>query len=75
VHFMIDTEKSNGDTVETLKAILERRRGKFSGYIHLLSSNGAETILSLGEGLGVEISEEIKREADDILGPDATRFI
>jgi len=75
VHFMIDTERSNGDTVDTLKAILERRSGKYPGYIHLLSSNGTETILLLGESSGVEISEEIKREADEVLGPDATRFM
>ncbi|MDD5724315.1 MAG: DNA polymerase III subunit alpha, partial [Syntrophales bacterium] len=75
VHFMIDTEKSNDDTVETLKAIFERRSGKYQGYIHLLSSNGAEAILSLGAGSGVEISEEIKKEVDEILGPGATRFM
>jgi len=75
IHFMIDTEKSNGDTVETLKAIVERRSGKYPGYIHLLSSIGAETILSLGDDARIDISEEIKREADDILGPNATRFM
>ena len=75
VHFMINAEKSNKDTVETLKAILEIRSGKYPGYIHLLSSNGAETILSLGEGSEVEISEEIKNEADEILGLGATRFM
>ena len=75
VHFMIDTEKSNGDTVDTLKAIFERRSGKYPAYIHLLSVNEAETILSLGEGSGIEISEEIKKEADELLGPGATRFM
>ncbi|MBW2596118.1 MAG: DNA polymerase III subunit alpha, partial [Deltaproteobacteria bacterium] len=75
VHFMIDTEKSDGDVVESLKAILDRRRGNHAGYIHLLSPNGAETIISLGEGSGIEISEDIKKEADEILGPGATRFM
>jgi DNA polymerase-3 subunit alpha len=75
VHFMIDTEKSNGDTVETLKAIVERASGKYPGYIHLLSPSGAETILSLGEGSRIDISEEIKREADELLGQNATRFV
>jgi len=75
VHFMIDAERSNGDTVETLKALVERSSGKYPGYIHLLSSNGAETILSLGEGSRIDISEEIKREADELLGQNATRFI
>ncbi|MDO9516339.1 MAG: DNA polymerase III subunit alpha, partial [Syntrophales bacterium] len=75
VHFMVDAEKSNGDTVENLKVILEKRGGKYPAYIHLLSSNEAETILSLGEGLGVELSEEIKSEADELLGPGATRFM
>jgi hypothetical protein len=75
VHFMIDTEKSNGDTVETLKAIVERSSGKYPGFVHLLSANGAETILSLGEGSRIDISEEIKREADELLGQNATRFI
>jgi len=75
VHFMIDTEKSNGETVESLKAILDRRRGNNSGYIHLQSPNSAETIISLGEDSKVEISEDIKKEADELLGPGATRFM
>jgi len=75
VHFMIDTEKSDSETVESLKAILDRRRGNNAGYIHLQSPNSAETIISLGEGSKVEISEEIKKEADELLGPGATRFM
>ncbi|MCK4535000.1 MAG: hypothetical protein KAT81_05660, partial [Syntrophobacterales bacterium] len=75
VHFIIDTEKSDGGTVEALKAILDRRRGNNTGYIHLQSSNSAETIISLGEGSRVEISEDIKKEADELLGPGATRFM
>jgi len=75
VHFMVDTERSNGDTVETLKVIIERRKGNYPGYIHLLSSHNAETILSLGDRSRVEVSEEIRREADAVLGPGATRFM
>jgi len=75
VHFMIDTEKSDGETVEALKAMLDRRRGNSPGYIHLQSSNSAETIISLGESSKVEISEDIKKEADELLGPGATRFM
>jgi len=75
VHFTIDTEKSDSTTVEGLKLILERRKGKNLGYIHLQSSNGAETVISLGEYSRVEISEEIKREADQLLGPGSTRFV
>jgi DNA polymerase-3 subunit alpha len=75
VHFMVDTERSNDNTVETLKAIIERRKGNYPGYIHLLSSHNAETILSLGDRSRVEISEEIRKEADEILGPGATCFM
>jgi DNA polymerase-3 subunit alpha len=75
VHFIIDTEKSDGGTVEALKAILDKRRGNNAGYIHLQSSNSAETIISLGEGSKFEISEDIKKEVDELLGPGATRFM
>ncbi len=75
VHFIVDTEKFNGDTLQSLKKVLNEKKGKYPGYIHLLISNGAETILSLGEGLKIDISEEVRTEADGILGPGATRFI
>ncbi|MBN2539712.1 MAG: DNA polymerase III subunit alpha, partial [Deltaproteobacteria bacterium] len=75
VHFMVDTKNSNADIIEGLKTILDRHKGNYIGYIHLLSLNGADTIISLGEGSGVEISEDIKKEADEILGPGATRFM
>ena len=74
IHFMLDGQKSKKRTVTSLKAMLERYRGEGRGYIHVLSGNGAETILYLGDSFGLEVSEEVKKEADAILGDGATTF-
>lgn len=75
VHFTIDTEKSDRETIEALKAILDRRRGSNTGYIHLRSTNGTETVISLGKDAGVDISEDTRKEADELLGPGSTWFV
>ncbi|MEA2014217.1 MAG: DNA polymerase III subunit alpha, partial [Thermodesulfobacteriota bacterium] len=75
VHFMIDAEESDRKLLEALKVILDRQKGKGSAYIHLQFLNSTETIISLGEGSRIEISENLKKEADELLGPGATRFM
>ena len=74
IHFMLDGQRSKKRTVTSLKAMLERHRGEGRGYIHVVSPNGAETILYLGDSFGLEVSEAVKKEADAILGSGATTF-
>lgn len=75
VHFTINTEESDTETIKKLKTILDRRSGNCTAYIHLQFPNTAETVLSLGEGSKTEISEDLKKETDKLLGPDTTRFM
>ena len=75
VHFMLDADKSTGGTIEDLNDVIERRRGNYPVYIHLVSKSNAETILSLGDATRAEISEDIRSEGDKLLGPGATCFM
>ena len=75
VHFMINAEAATVKTVEDLKEVVERWRGDYPVYIHLSSQGNAETILSLGDGSRVAISDEVRKEADEVLGSGATSFM
>ncbi len=75
VHFMVDVEKTNADDIERLKDILKRYKGKHKGYIHLISNNLTETVISLGNRLTIDISEDIRTEADNIFGSGTTKFL
>jgi DNA polymerase-3 subunit alpha len=74
VHFMIDTTKSTGKDIESIKELLHKYKGKYDGYIHLIIANKSETIIHLGSDLKLNISDDMKREADNILGPGTIQF-
>ncbi|GAJ10377.1 unnamed protein product, partial [marine sediment metagenome] len=74
VHFMIDATKSAGEDIESMKELLQMHKGKYNGYIHLIMADKSETIIYLGSDLKLNISDDIKREADNILGPGTTQF-
>ena len=74
VHFMIDVVKASPDDIESLRELVLRYRGKYDGFIHLLNDK-SETVVYLGDDCRLEISDQVKREADRILGAGATRFV
>ena len=74
VHFMIDTTKSAGKDIESIKELLQKYKGKYDGYIHLIIADKSETIIYLGSDLKLNISDDMKREADNILGPGTIQF-
>ncbi|MEA1935774.1 MAG: DNA polymerase III subunit alpha [Thermodesulfobacteriota bacterium] len=74
VHFMVDVAKSAGEDIESIKELLQKHKGKYDGYIHLIAADKSETIIYLGKDLKIDISDDIKREADNILGPGTTQF-
>ncbi|MBN2515962.1 MAG: DNA polymerase III subunit alpha [Deltaproteobacteria bacterium] len=74
VHFMINAETAKEGDVELLKKLLAKYRGKNKGYIHLFSGNGTETVISLGNGCAIDISEDIRSEVDILFGAGTTKF-
>jgi len=75
VHFMIDVERAKSHDIELLRDILQRYKGKHRGYIHLIADNRTETVISLGNRSTVDISEDIRIEADIIFGSGTTKFL
>ncbi len=74
VHFTVDVAKSAGKDIELIKKLLQKHKGKYDGYIHLIVADKSETVIYLGKDLKLDISDDIKREADNILGPGTTQF-
>jgi hypothetical protein len=65
--------KGSGD-IESLRRILGKHSGRFDGYLHIILPDRSETVVYLGDGLRLNISEGIKKDADDILGLGSTKF-
>ncbi len=63
------------NALEALKETLIKYKGKYDGYIHLVEENQSETVIYLGKDLRLNICEEIRKDADRILGSGSTRFV
>jgi len=74
VHFTVDVAKSAGKDIELIKELLQKHKGKYDGYIHLIVADKSETVIYLGKDLKLNISDDIKREADNIFGPGTIQF-
>jgi DNA polymerase-3 subunit alpha len=75
VHFMVDVEKAKGDDIGSLKAMLKKYSGKYKGYIHIISNKSTEIVIYLGDSSRIDISEDMQKEADMILGSGTTKFM
>ena len=72
--FTVDMDTISAEALASLKEVINRYRGGHDGYLRLI--NGSyEAIVYLGRNNKIEISEDLKREADHILGSNATKFI
>ncbi|MFA4915716.1 MAG: DNA polymerase III subunit alpha [Syntrophales bacterium] len=74
VHFMIDLAKVSHNDIESLKQLVKKHEGRYEAFIHLLNDR-CETVVYLGDDCRLDISEQIKTEAEHILGVGTTRFI
>jgi len=74
VHFYVDAAVKGSGDIESLRRILGKHSGRFDGYLHIILPDRSETVIYLGDGLRLNISEGIKKDADDILGLGSTKF-
>ncbi len=75
VHFDVNAAKATPHTLDSLKRILLKNRGKTDGFIHLHLNGQSETVIYLGKDLRLNPTKSLKKEADSILGDGSTRFL
>jgi DNA polymerase-3 subunit alpha len=75
VHFDVNAAKATPNTLDSLKRILMKNRGKIDGFIHLHLNGQSETVIYLGKDLRLNPTKSLKKEADSILGDGSTRFL
>ncbi len=74
VHFTVDASRFQPEDLSTLKALIMKYPGKYEGFLHL-QVNGCETVIFLGQDARMDISDELKDEAEQFLGKGTTRFL
>ncbi|PKN36093.1 MAG: DNA polymerase III subunit alpha [Deltaproteobacteria bacterium HGW-Deltaproteobacteria-19] len=73
VHFEVNASRFQPEDLATLKALILKYPGKYEGFLHL-HVNGCETVIFLGQDARMDISDELKTEAEQFLGEGTTRF-
>ena len=73
VRFMVDAEKITPEGIILLNQIMQKHKGKYESYIHILNGK-SETIMRLGDETRLDICDRLKREADGILGEGSTVY-
>ncbi|MBM4314022.1 MAG: DNA polymerase III subunit alpha [Deltaproteobacteria bacterium] len=74
VFFTIDVEKSSAEDIAVLSQQLKRYPGKYQGFIKLVDKQ-SETVIYLGEDIGLDLSSQLRKEAERILGAGAAQFL
>ena len=74
VHFTVDASRATAEDILALREVFSRHRGECDGFLHLVH-NGTETVIYLGEDCRLDVSRDLKREADLLLGAGATRIL
>ncbi|MFZ3115802.1 MAG: DNA polymerase III subunit alpha [Syntrophales bacterium] len=72
-YFSVNASASDDNTLTMLRELLKKYPGKYDANLRLLSAN-YDVLVYLGEHNKIQISEELKREADMLLGDGSTRF-
>jgi DNA polymerase-3 subunit alpha len=73
VHFTVDSSRFRPDDLAALKTLILKYPGKYDGFLHL-HGNGCETVIYLGQDARLHISDDLKEEAEQLLGKGTTRF-
>jgi DNA polymerase-3 subunit alpha len=72
--FCFDTLRLADRDLKALQTVLKKHPGKAEGFIHLLDDQ-SETVIYMGKNARFAPTEQLREEADRILGAGATRFI
>jgi DNA polymerase-3 subunit alpha len=73
VRFMVDADKVPAESISSLISLLKKFHGKYESYLHILNGK-SETIIYLGDECRLDINDNLKKEADDILGQGSTVY-
>ncbi len=73
VRFMVDANKVSPENISFFISSLKKFHGKYEGYMHILNGK-SETIVYLGDDYRLDINDNLKKEADNILGEGATIY-
>ncbi|HNZ10566.1 MAG TPA: DNA polymerase III subunit alpha [Smithellaceae bacterium] len=73
VRFMVDSEKVTPDGIMSLNETIQKYKGKYESYIHILNEK-SEIIVRLGDSGRLDICDRLKRDADRILGEGSTIY-
>ena len=73
VRFMVDSEKVTPDGIMSLNETIQKYKGKYESYIHILNEK-SEIIVCLGDSGRIDICDRLKMEADRILGEGSTIY-
>ena len=73
VHFYVKTASYKDDMISTIKDMSIKYKGMDEGFIHLVNGD-AEAVIALGKQVGFNSSEQMKQEAERLLGPVTITF-
>lgn len=73
VRFMVDANKVSPENISSFISSLKKFHGKYDSYMHILNGK-SETIVYLGDDYRLDINDNLKKEADNILGEGATIY-
>ncbi|MBW1894604.1 MAG: DNA polymerase III subunit alpha [Deltaproteobacteria bacterium] len=71
VHITLNAGRTDRNTLNELKKILEVYQGSCSGYLHLKIPEKSDTVIELPDTLRLETGEDLVREVNRLLGYNA----
>jgi len=72
IHVRFDAERMDESHLGRLLEICRKYPGKHDCYLHLILPNQSETVVYLGSGSKINISQPLKEEVELLLGPGST---
>jgi len=73
VRFLVNSQIKSVEDIDSLIKLIKNNRGKYDSYIHIVNEI-SETVVYLGESGKIDIFDNLRNEADRILGEGSTFF-
>jgi DNA polymerase-3 subunit alpha len=68
VRLMVDSKKTDRDTLHRVQQTLKRYPGSCKGFVHICLDDQAEAVISMSEDLRIRYCDAMTREINSILG-------